>query len=125
MALQLDHTIVPAHKKEKSAAFIARILGVAFEGSWRDFAPVRINDVLTLDFADEKHFESHHYAFLVSDREFDDILQRLKEENQPFGSTPNRRTDGEINHLHQGRGFYFECEDGHIWEVITHTYVID
>ena len=41
----------------------------------------------------------------------------------PSGSGPCSRTDGEINHLHQGRGFYFECENGHVWEVITHTYV--
>ena len=123
MTLQLDHTIVPAYDKEKSAAFIARTLGLTYEGLWKGFAPVRINDFLTLDFTDRENFESHHYAFLASDEEFDDILQRLKEEKRSFGSSPMRRADGKINHLHQGRGFYFDCDDGHVWEVITHTYI--
>ena len=52
MTLQLDHTIVPAYDKEKSAAFIARTLGLTYEGLWKGFAPVRINDFLTLDFTD-------------------------------------------------------------------------
>ena len=125
MALQLDHTIVPSSDKEKSAAFIARILGLRYEGLWHSFAPVRINDFLTLDFANREGFGSHHYAFLASDEEFDEILQRLKEENRSFGSSPMQRTDGMINHLHNGRGFYFDCDDGHVWEIITHTYITD
>ena len=55
---------------------------------------------------------ANHYAFLASDEEFDSILQRIKAEGVVFGSGPRSRTDGEINHLHQGRGFYFECQDG-------------
>lgn len=125
MALQLDHTIVPAYDKEKSATFIARVLGVKYEGPWKGFAPVRINEFLTLDFSTKEQFDARHYAFLASDQEFDEILQRLKDENRSYGSSPMNRTDGKINHLHQGRGFYFDCDDGHVWEVITHTYVID
>ncbi len=125
MTLQLDHTIVPAHDKEKSAAFIARILGLKYEGLWMGFAPVRINEFLTLDFCTMKQFDAHHYAFLASDQEFDEILQRLKDEKRSFGSSPMQRKNGLINHLHQGRGFYFDCDDGHVWEVITHTYIID
>ena len=94
-------------------------------GPWGHFAPVKVNDVLTLDFDDSDNPRSNHYAFLASDEEFDAILQRIKDEKVAFGSGPRSRTDGEINHLHQGRGFYFECEDGHVWEVITHTYVTD
>ena len=33
--------------------------------------------------------------------------------------------DGEINHHHKGRGFYFRDSDRHVWKVITHTYVTD
>ena len=53
------------------------------------------------------------------------MLQRVKDEGIPFGSGPRSRTDGKINHKHRGRGFYFDCENGHVWEVITHTYVTD
>jgi len=125
MPLQLDHTIVPAHDKERSARFIARLFGLCYDGAWGHFAPVKVNDTLTLDFDNAERFGSNHYAFLASDEEFDAILQRVKDEGVAFGSGPGSRTDGQINHRHQGRGFYFDCENGHIWEVITHTYVTD
>ena len=44
MPLQLDHTIVPAYDKVKSAEFIARIFGLAYTGTWGHFAPVKVND---------------------------------------------------------------------------------
>ncbi len=62
------------------------------------------------------------HALLASDEEFDEILDRVKAEGIPYGSGPRSRTDMEINHLHSGRGFYFEDRDCHVWEVITHTY---
>ena len=34
MPLQLDHTIVPAYDKVKSAKFIARMFGLKYEGPW-------------------------------------------------------------------------------------------
>ena len=122
MTLQLDHTIVPAHDKVKSAQFIVGILGLEYHGTWGHFAPVKINDTLTLDFDNSPNPRSSHYAFLASDEEFDAILGRVQEAGVVFGSGPRSRTDGEINHRWGGRGFYFECADGHIWEVITHTY---
>ena len=125
MPMQLDHTIVPAYDKVKSAKFIARIFGLKYEGTWGHFAPVKVNDTLTLDFDDSDDPRSNHYAFLASDEEFDAALQRVKDEGIPFGSGPRSRTDGEINHKHNGRGFYFDCENGHVWEVITHTYITD
>ena len=64
MPLQLDHTIVPAYDKVKSAEFIARIFGLRYEGPWSHFAPVKVNDTLTLDFDDSDHPRSNHYAFL-------------------------------------------------------------
>ena len=88
MPLQLDHTIVPAYDKVKSAEFIARIFGVKYEGTWGHFAPVKVNDTFTLDFDDSEDPRSNHYAFLASDEEFDAVLQRVKEEGIPFGSGP-------------------------------------
>ena len=80
MPLQLDHTIVPAYDKVKSAEFIARMFGLKYEGPWGHFAPVKVNDILTLDFDDSDDPRSNHYAFLASDEEFDAILQRIKSE---------------------------------------------
>jgi catechol 2,3-dioxygenase-like lactoylglutathione lyase family enzyme len=67
MAIVLDHTIVPAHDKEASAQFLARILGLHYEGGSSHFAALQINDTLTLDFDSDTNFESHHYAFKVDE----------------------------------------------------------
>ena len=80
---------------------------------------------MTLDFDDSDNPRSNHYAFLASDEEFDSILQRIKAEGVVFRSGTRSRTDGRSTTLQQGRGFYFECENRHVWEVITHTYVME
>ena len=67
MALNLDHTIVPANDKEESVRFIAQILGLEYKGPWGHFAPFKINDTLTLDFDNRENFEGHHYALIASD----------------------------------------------------------
>lgn len=122
--LHLDHTIVPTHDQDESARFIARMLGLTFEGRWGHFSPVKVDDHLSLDFDTRTDFKPSHYAFLASDEEFDSILGRVKAEGIPFGSGPGVQDDMEINHKHQGRGFYFrDVNDGHSWEIITHTYV--
>jgi catechol 2,3-dioxygenase-like lactoylglutathione lyase family enzyme len=123
MPLYLDHTIVPARDKESSAKLIAKLFGLEYKGPWGHFAPVKVNETLSLDFDNRDNFERHHYAFLASDEDFDSILQRVKDEGMTFGSGPFDQTNGEINHLHTGRGFYFQDPNGHSWEVITHTYV--
>ena len=67
MTITLNHTIVPAHDKQAAAQFFARIFGLHADPKSGHFAPVRINDTLTLLFDDHEQFESHHYAFHVSD----------------------------------------------------------
>ena len=87
MTITLNHTIVSARDKDAAARFFAEIFGLRFEGLGGHFAPVRVNDTLTLDFADAKGtIASQHYAFHVSDAEFDAILQRVKDAGLAFGS---------------------------------------
>ena len=50
MALFLDHTIVPVRDKEESARLIARLFGLEYKGAWGHFAPVKVNETLSLDF---------------------------------------------------------------------------
>ena len=119
MAIVLDHTIVPARDKVASAQFFARIFGLAYQGPHSHFAPVRVNEHLTLDFDDRDQFESHHYAFRISDTEFDAIFDRVKGEGIAYGSGPRARRDMQINHRNGGRGFYFEDPNGHVLEVMT------
>ena len=81
MTITLNHTIVPSHDKRAAAQFFARIFGLHADPKTGHFAPVRLNDTLTLLFDDHEEFESHHYAFQVSDAEFDAILGRIREAN--------------------------------------------
>jgi catechol 2,3-dioxygenase-like lactoylglutathione lyase family enzyme len=124
----LDHTIVPAKDKLASASFFAEIFGLTVEPGY--FAQVRVNDSLTLDFADEPEpwggpgFDprvgrSSHYAFHVSDSEFDAIFERVKKKGLPYGSGPHDHANGRINTRRGGRGFYFEDPYGHLLEVMT------
>jgi catechol 2,3-dioxygenase-like lactoylglutathione lyase family enzyme len=121
VSIELNHTIVPARNKIAAARFFARILGLPFdEKSVGHFAPVRVNDSLTMDFADDDTFESHHYAFKVSEAEFEAMFERIRAAGIPYGSgPPNRFDDMKINHRGGGRGVYFRDPDGHILELLT------
>ena len=122
MTVELNHTIVPAHDKEASARFFARVFGLSYDGPWGHFAPVRVNDSLTLDFDNAAKFESHHYAFKVTDEEFDAIFARIKQEGIPYGSGPRTVHDMDINHWGGGKGVYFRDPNGHLLELLTVDY---
>src|SRR5215208_3444440 len=119
MTVVLDHTIVPARDKEASARFFAQVFGLPYEGLHGHFAPVRVNASLTFDFDNREQFESHHYAFHISDEEFDAILGRVRAAGRRYGSGPATTEDGRINTRRGGRGFYFHDLDGHLLEVMT------
>jgi catechol 2,3-dioxygenase-like lactoylglutathione lyase family enzyme len=119
MAITLNHTIVPAHDKEASARFFADIFGLKYEGPSGHFAPVRVNETLTLDFDNDNDFDTHHYAFHVSDPEFDAILKRVQEAGITFGSDPWDLENRELNSWNGGRGLYFRDPNGHILELLT------
>jgi catechol 2,3-dioxygenase-like lactoylglutathione lyase family enzyme len=120
MTIILNHTIVWTSDKEGAARVFAEIFGLRFEGSGGHFAPVRVNDTLTLDFADAKGpIASQHYAFHVSDTEFDAILHRVKDAGLTLGSGPWSLQDGKLNNWNGGRGFYYKDHDGHVIELMT------
>lgn len=129
MTIRLDHTIVPAKDKTASATFFAEIFGLSVKpGGY--FTQVQINESLTFDFADTPEAwggpgfdprtgNSHHYAFHVSDAEFDGIFGRVKARGIAYGSGPDHHTDGKLYTRRGGRGFYFEDPYGHLLEVMT------
>ena len=119
MAITLNHTIVPAHDKEASARFFAEMFGLAYEGTRGHFAPVQVNDALTLDFDDAETFETHHYAFHVGEEEFDAILGRVKAAGVAYGSEPRAQDNGQINTRRGGRSVYFRDPNGHSYELLT------
>jgi catechol 2,3-dioxygenase-like lactoylglutathione lyase family enzyme len=121
MSIELDHTIVPAHDRQAAAEFFARVFGLQVCPAMGPFSPVRVNDALTLDFADETTFEPHHYAFFVDDAEFDRILSRIQGGGLPYSADPYAKQVGQINHRNGGRGLYFRDPNGHVLEILTRT----
>lgn len=130
MTIRLDHTIVPAKNKLASAKFFAEIFGLTVKPRHGYFAQVQVNESLTFDFADEPEAwggpgfdpgigQSLHYAFHVSEGEFEAIFSRVKAKGIPYGSEPDSHTDGQLNTRRGGRGFYFEDPNGHLLEVMT------
>ena len=119
MTITLNHTIVPARDKMAAARFFADLFALQFDGEGDHFAPVRVNDTLTLLFDTDSGFESHHYAFHVSDGEFDAILGRVRKAGLTYGSAPWSSEDGKLNDWNGGRGVYFKTPDGHLLELMT------
>lgn len=118
--MNLDHTIVPAADNDEAARLFARIFDLPYEGVSGVFAPVRVNETLTMDFYNQDEFGWHHYAFHVTEDEFDQILSRIQDEDIPYGDGP-QKTDGmEIGSPFQGgRTVYFRSADDHIYEFMT------
>jgi catechol 2,3-dioxygenase-like lactoylglutathione lyase family enzyme len=80
---------------------------------------VPVNKTLTLLFDDDSKFESHHYAFHVSQRDFDAIFRRIQKAKITYGSAPWSLDDGKLNDWGGGRGVYFKNPDGHVLELMT------
>ena len=125
MAIALDHTIVPARDKVAAAKFFAEIFGLRVKPGGGYFAQVQINESLTFDFADDpkrkenSSVDGHHYAFHVSEAEFEAIFDRVKDRGLAYGSEPDAHTNGQTYTRRGGRGFYFQDSDGHLLEVMT------
>jgi len=112
MEITLNHTIIPSYDKVESAEFYTRIFGFKYIGKFARFIVIRINKSLCLDFANSEKFEPHHYAFKVSEQDFDAIFERLKRENIKHGSGPYNPENMRINHDNNGRGIYFRDTNG-------------
>ncbi len=126
MAVQLNHTIVAAHDRDASALFLTQMLGLPAPSRLGPFAVVQVGDT-SLDYMDAKEYgaediASQHYAFLVSEREFDEVFERIRQRNLSYWADPGRRQRDAINHWDDGRGVYFDDPNGHLLEVITRPY---
>jgi catechol 2,3-dioxygenase-like lactoylglutathione lyase family enzyme len=122
MAVQLNHTIVSTHDKQAGARFVSEVLGLPEPGSFGPFAVVELQNGVSLDFMDvEGEITTQHYAFLISEEEFDAVSARLREREMPTWADPGRRTPG-FNTNDGGRGLYFESPEGHLLEVLTVPY---
>jgi catechol 2,3-dioxygenase-like lactoylglutathione lyase family enzyme len=124
MSVQLNHTIVEARDKKAAAAFLADILGLEVGAPFGPFVPVETANGVTLDFMDSDvdRIIPQHYAFLVSEADFDAIFGRVQQAGIPFYADPGHQEEGRINHNDGGRGTYFDDPNGHNLEIITRPY---
>jgi catechol 2,3-dioxygenase-like lactoylglutathione lyase family enzyme len=122
MAVRLNHTFVAARDEKASATFLSQILGLSPRVQLGHFAAVRIGDT-SLDFSKtDGEIRQQHYAFLVSEAEFDEIFGRIREQRLPYWADPFRRERSQINTWDDGRGVYFDDPNGHLLEIITRPY---
>jgi catechol 2,3-dioxygenase-like lactoylglutathione lyase family enzyme len=128
VTVQLNHTIVGASDKRASAAFFADVLGLAPPARYGSFYVVTLDNEVSLDFLEDYgldadgHVLPQHYAFLVTEPEFDEIFARITARGLPYWADPGRTRAGEVNTNDGGRGVYWEAPDGHMLEIITRPY---
>ena len=121
MAVALNHTIVGCRDKDRSARFLAEMFGLPEPTTFGPFRVVEAANGVSLDFDVRDEIVPQHYAFLVSEDEFDAILGRIQDRGLDHWADPGRTRPG-INHNDGGRGVYFEDPDGHFLEALTVPY---
>lgn len=123
MAVELNHTIVLARDKKVAATFLTGILGLPAPTPSGPFEGVTLSNGVALDFMDtDGDISPQHYAFLVSEPEFDQVSDRLQALNLAYYADPQHAQRGEINHRDGGRGLYFDDPNGHNLEILTRPY---
>lgn len=121
MTVQLNHTIVPSRDKRVSAVFLAEILGLGSPTPFGPFMCVETANGVSLDYADHSGIiQPAHYAFLITEEDFDDIFARINQRGLTYWADPGHTRENVINN--HGRGFYFEDPSGHNMEVLTRPY---
>jgi catechol 2,3-dioxygenase-like lactoylglutathione lyase family enzyme len=120
MAIELNHTIVAAHDPLASAEFLADILGVEVGAPAGHFTPVTLDNRVTLDFDARDQIEHQHYAFMVSEEEFEAAFARIKSAGITHYADPGCQRPGQTYSSMTGnRGTYFRDPNGHLMEILT------
>jgi extradiol dioxygenase family protein len=125
MAITFNHTIVAARDCSESANFFTEMFGLPAAREFGPFLAVALNHGASLDYAhaqDGQDIHPQHYAFLVSEEEFDAIYGRIQSRALPHWADPRGTRPGEINRNDGGRGVYFQDPSGHYLEIITRPY---
>lgn len=123
MSVQLNHTIVHAHDKHETARHLVEILGLPEPAEYGPFAVVQVSNAVSLDIADDHGTpRPQHYAFLVSEEEFDAIHARIRERGLKWWADPGHSRPDEVNTRDGGRGIYWNDPNGHSLEILTVPY---
>jgi catechol 2,3-dioxygenase-like lactoylglutathione lyase family enzyme len=123
MSVKLNHTIVHARDKRQSANFFAEVFDLPKPRPFGPFLDVEVANEVTLAFLEaDEDIQIQHYAFLVSEAEFDQIFGRVKARSLDYWADPHHQRKSEINRNDGGRGVYFNDPAGHYLEIITRPY---
>ncbi len=125
MPISFNHTIVWARDKHTSAEFLAELFGLPSPQPFGHFLVVALEHGVSLDYADVAPGEDitrQHYAFLVSEEDFDAIYGKVRSRGLQHWADPRQSRPGEINHNDGGRGVYFPDPAGHTMEILTRPY---
>ena len=123
MPVALNHTIVWCRDQRASSAFLTDLFGLGSPVHWGPFMIVEMANGVSLDYHEvDGEIASQHYAFLVSEDEFDAIFGRIVERGLDHWADPAKHQAGAINRNDGGRGVYFDDPDGHLLEIITRPY---
>jgi catechol 2,3-dioxygenase-like lactoylglutathione lyase family enzyme len=120
---ELNHTIVWSSDQKASARFVAGVLGLPEPVKFARFDVVQLSNRVSLDFTNrDGPIAPQHFAFLVSDAEFDAGFAWMTRQGLQYWADPARQIAGQINTRDGGRGFYFMGMDGHVLELLTRPY---
>jgi hypothetical protein len=87
------------------------------------FHVVDMDNAVSMDYhVTSESVHPEHYAFLVDEGTFDEVLGRIRERELPFWGEPDKSMPGEWNTNDGGRGLYWEEPGGHFLEIITRPY---
>ncbi|GEL19676.1 VOC family protein [Pseudonocardia asaccharolytica] len=121
MAIELNHTVVHSHDQDAEARFVADVLGLPGPSRFGPFTVVAVANGVSLDFMTTSEVATQHYAFLISEDEFDAVAARLRDRGAATFADPAHRTPGH-NTNDGGRAMYFDSPSGHNLEVLTRPY---
>lgn len=122
MPVTLNHTIVHASDANATASFYAYFLNLPPPCQLGHFTVLQVGETSLDMIQTDEAISSRHFAFLVSEAEFDDIMRRVEAHNLPYWADPFHKKPLEINRWDDGRGVYFNDLNGHLLEVITRPY---
>jgi len=122
MAIELNHTIVACRDNRAAAQSLVELLGLPAPTPFGPFQVVEVANGVSLDFMSSDEIHPQHYAFLLTEAEFDEVFGRIKASDMSYWADPGHQQKGEINTRDGGRGVYFDSEDGHVLEILTRPY---
>ncbi len=125
MAIAFNHTLINVRDKAESAGFLAEMFALPAPVKYGPFLCVELANGVSLDCVDVEEVHPQHYAFLVSETEFDEILGRIRARGLTFWADPFHREPNAWNTGDGGRGLYWEEPSGHLLEIITRPYVTE